>query len=375
MPPAMFAMELITCNEKVDEEIKNLYETIIAAEEEAERNNGFDSLNSYKKLRDSIDDVITELMDETDDEKLKKIVKRNLRLVSSELKQLAKDCRDKYGCGGGCDSCAADVLKDAISRTEGYRSYFDAARETPGDVDVEEDAKEAIRTDMINYINEISGDSNIILRKKVEEGSVDECEQEKLDIYSKIKAPLWMLVNTTIFAPSLDDLEAMVVEMTNSMDQLLAKYCNEKPTTKVTTDDGPTCEWDEYEQTKNYLTKVDEIIQEALFKAKDESAQMTALLGFVDIQTMFDKRVKKLFEDSLACPDEVTFIKKTYMPGLAKCMAQFMNGRLKFEDMSRIERISCTKVLRNGMETRMSELLSAELDKSLNQIGEDGVKQ
>ena len=31
-------------------------------------------------------------------------------------------------------------------------------------------------------------------------------------------------------------------------------------------------------------------------------------------------------------------------PGLAKCMAQFMNGRLKFEDMSRIERISCTKV-------------------------------
>ena len=81
MPPAMFAMELITCNEKVDEEIKNLYETIIAAEEEAERNNGFDSLNSYKKLRDSIDDVIIELMDETDDEKLKKIVKRNLRLV------------------------------------------------------------------------------------------------------------------------------------------------------------------------------------------------------------------------------------------------------------------------------------------------------
>ena len=149
---------------------------------------------------------------------------------------------------------------------------------------MEEDAREAIRTDMINYINEISGDSNIILRKKVEEGSVDECEQEKLDIYSKIKAPLWMLVNTTIFAPSLDDLEAMVVEMTNSMDQLLAKYCDEKPTTKVTTDDGPTCEWDEYEQTKNYLTKVDEIIQEALFKAKDESAQMTALLGFVDIQ-------------------------------------------------------------------------------------------
>ena len=32
------------------------------------------------------------------------------------------------------------------------------------------------------------------------------------------------------------------------------------------------------------MMQVDEIIQEALFKAEEETAQMTALLGFVDVQ-------------------------------------------------------------------------------------------
>ena len=63
-------------------------------------------------------------------------------------------------------------------------------------------------------------------------------------------------------------------------------------------------------------------------------------------------------------------------------MAEFMNGKLKFGELSRGQRIGCTKVregrrrgrrsllqgLRNLMETRMSALLSSELDKSLAQI-------
>ena len=45
-----------------------------------------------------------------------------------------------------------------------------------------------------------------------------------------------------------------------------------------------------------------------------------------------------------------------------------MNQKLKFTEMSRLQRISCTKVLRNIMESRMSELLKSELEKSLNDI-------
>ena len=58
---------------------------------------------------------------------------------------------------------------------------------------------------------------------------------------------------------------------------------------------------------------MDDVIQEALFKGNDEGARMTALLGFVDIQTLFDARVKKLFEEKLECPGEVQIIKKDYM--------------------------------------------------------------
>ena len=49
-------------------------------------------------------------------------------------------------------------------------------------------------------------------------------------------------------------------------------------------------------------------------------------------------------------------------------MAEFMNGKLKFSEMSRLQRISCTKELRNAMEKRMGKLLQYELEKSLNEI-------
>ena len=58
---------------------------------------------------------------------------------------------------------------------------------------------------------------------------------------------------------------------------------------------------------------MDDIIQEALFKGDDDSGRTTALLGFVDIQALLDARVKKLFEEALACPGEVEIIKKDYM--------------------------------------------------------------
>ena len=57
-------------------------------------------------------------------------------------------------------------------------------------------------------------------------------------------------------------------------------------------------------------------------------------------------------------------------PQLNKCMAQFMNAKLKFGEMSRLQRISCTKELRTVMESRMSKLLQFELENSLNEIGE-----
>ena len=51
---------------------------------------------------------------------------------------------------------------------------------------------------------------------------------------------------------------------------------------------------------------------------------------------------------------------------LNKCMAEFMNSKIKFSAMPRLLRISCTKGLRNKMEARLAALLKSELEKNLN---------
>jgi len=362
MPPDMYAMDLISLNELIDTEIKNLYNSLIAAIEKDKRGKLFKKLEYYKSVRNTVDDMITKLMGQTNEEKLKKIVTRSLGRVNTEMMTKLKDCQAQCGGPGGCESCAADVLYDAIAKMNDYRTFFT-------NTDDEETKKEFVRTDMIKFITENSNEAREILIKKATEGSLSDCEQEKLDIFKITKAPMWMLVNTTIFS-GVEELEVMVDAMIDQLEEIIQQYCGSDKVAPVplNEDDGPNCEWEEYEQTKEYMIKVDEVIQESLFKAKDDSAQMTALLGFVDIQGLYDKRVKKLFENELVCPDEVKMIKREYMTQLNRCMAEFMNGKLKFSELSRLQRITCTKDLRNAMEVRMEMLLRAQLDKSLDEI-------
>merc|ERR1711988_1175754 len=105
-----------------------------------------------------------------------------------------------------------------------------------------------------------------------------------------------MLVNTTIFS-DVAELQLMIDAMISQLDKQLIESCNTDIVSDPNTDDDGddrNCEWEEYTETKEYPIKVDDVIQDALFKGNDESARMTALIGFVDIQSMFDARVKKL---------------------------------------------------------------------------------
>ena len=179
MPPAMYAMELIGVNELIDTEIKNLYNNIVTTTEEEERQKLFKKLEEYKSLRNTVDDMITKLMSQTDDEKLKKLVKRSLGRVNTELKTKLKDCQAQCG-PGGCESCAADVLYDAIAKMNDYKTFFN-------NTDDEEAKKEFVRADVIKYINDNNNEAREILIKKATEGEIDECEQEKSDIYKMTK--------------------------------------------------------------------------------------------------------------------------------------------------------------------------------------------
>jgi len=361
MPPNMYSMDLITATDKIDGEIGNLYNKLITAIEEDMRQEYFQKLDFFKQLRSGVNDVITKLVTESDEEKLKKIIERSVNRISNELKSKLRECTQKCGSGGGgCISCAAEIIYDTIAKLNDFKAFFENS-------DNEAEKKDFVRNDMIRFINVNDEDARDILIDQAKAGNIDQCNEDKLEVFDKIKGPSWMLVNATIFSP-MDEVEVMVTAMIGELEKLLDRYCGDVDSGKRREGDGPDCGWREYTQTKEYLEKVDDIIQNALFKAKEDADQITALLGFVDIQGMMDKRVKSLFEDQLQCPDEVDMLKKVFMVKLNRCMAEFMNKKLKFSAMSRSQRISCIKGLRDSMEQRMANLLQKEVEQNLNEI-------
>jgi len=363
-PPEDYASELIGANEEIDKEIANLYNSVRAEKDPAKKDELFRTLKSYKKLRDQIEEIIVKLISEKGGpEKLKKTIERSLRRLLLELQSQIKQCLSQCGSVGCGDSCGAKVVDETIEKMKDYKEIVsDPNRE-------EEEKKEFVRGELIKLINENNGAAREILIATANsaDGTTEDCDQEKFDIYDVLKGPMWMLVNTTIFG-SIGEVEVMVDAMIEQLEDLLEKYCGSDPVIPPSTEDGPNCEWEEYKQiTKNYLEKIDEIIQEALFKDKDKD-KLKAILGFVDIQAMFDNRVKKLFEEELKCPDEVNVIKKEFMGQLNQCMKDFLDTKVQFSKMSRLQRISCIKVLRNSMEDRSAKLLQYELEKSLSGI-------
>lgn len=363
--PIMYSMSLILANEKLDEAIAGLYNQIIQATEDEKRTKFFDMLTTLKGFRETTDEVISKLLELGDDKaKLKKEVSRNLRVLIIEVTSKLDECNAACGGSGDCKSCAGPVLTDAIDKMTEYTEFFNSERE-------DDEKKDYVRGDLITHINKINDDSRNILVLKVETGELDQCDKDKLEVYNKIKGPMWMLVNQTIFS-ELAEISQFVLAVDEELKKMLGLYCanTDVDITTVTDDDGPNCEWEEYEKTKEYLVEVDTTIQEGLFKAKTDADKTIALLGFVKIQEMFDKRVKKLFEDEVKCPDELQTIKKDYMPQLNKCMIDFMNPKVKFSQMTRLQRISCIKGVRNSMEDRTAKLLQFELEKSLSGLSD-----
>ena len=106
----------------------------------------------------------------------------------------------------------------------------------------------------------------------------------------------------------------MFDDMIAQLERYLIGYCDsENLSSNLALEGKQSCEMKEYAQTKEYITKVDELIQEHLFKISNDSDQVMVVLGFLKIQEMFDKRLRQLFEDKLVCPGEVRTIKNEYM--------------------------------------------------------------
>lgn len=364
MPPAMYTMELLVANGKIDKETESLYPQMFTAlfnDDNATVAKIDSKLKSLKDIREQLEEVVTKLSKTQDENKLRKLTSRSLGPVSSEINRLLKEC--KAGCGEvGCNSCGAEVLTDMIEKLKYYKDVYNRTEEEPADLN------EEVRRDLMKYIESTNDESTEILLEKIE-GNLTPCDQQKLDVYNKTKNTLWMLVNTTIFTETTEEPLAMVEALEEMLNLLLQDYCTDAPRPKVDPS-GPSCKWEEYEQTGEYITKIDEIIQNSLFKPAGDEAKKDAQVGFLDVKKQLDKRLSKLFNDGMICPEEVKTIKEEWMPKLGECLTVFMNPRIKFSQMTRMNRITCTKSFRTAMEVKRTNLLQSELNESINQIGQ-----
>ena len=200
----MFAMEFIGVNELIDNAIKDTYNDIIVTTEEEGRERLFRDLEMFKPLRDSIDGIITDLLDLADrdtgdgdqeggdgmtlsDEtkaKLKKKVVRSASRINSDLKAKLKNCQIKY-CPNDCTHCGAQVFSEAKDKMDFFKDLI--SPRDGNEVD-EENVKESIRSDLIKYITDTQNDGRAILTKKAQDPeAITDCEQEKLDAYKMLK--------------------------------------------------------------------------------------------------------------------------------------------------------------------------------------------
>ena len=62
-----------------------------------------------------------------------------------------------------------------------------------------------------------------------------------------------------------------------------------------------------------FSADIDVVISESLFKTEDDEARKKAMLGFIELKSAMDDRVRQLFNDNLKCHDEVKQLKNIYM--------------------------------------------------------------
>jgi len=367
MPPAMYIMEVMAANRRIDEETESLLPSLVSTVDEAERAAIEKKFNDLKQVREKLENSVKRFSNTKPDneDKLKKIAK-NMKPIAKDINKLLKDCQSNCDVppSDDCDSCGANELTNMLSKMDDYKRIYNNSEEDPADLNSE------VRKDLMKFISANTATTNELLQKKIEaaDGVLEKCDQERLDVFNKTKGPMWMLVNTTIFTEGVEEPTIMLGAMEEMMKALKEEYCKPGATPRPPTNPGESCEWAEYEQTGEYLKRIDKLIQEHLFKPKSEDSKVDAQLDFLELRKEFDSRVQQLFENGMVCPDEVVKIKKEWMAGATKCMSLFMNSRLKFKDMSRLQRIQCTKNLKIQMEDRRSELLSKELENSINQF-------
>jgi len=344
----------------IDAQVGALYNNILAEVDETLRTKATEQLKQLKDISKEIDATLSQMVDDPDNaNKIKRLVTRDCvktrNLVERFLNKCAETCPQ-----GPCDSCGAEKIDEVVDKLTDYNISLTTLDE--------EDAKESIRSDLISYLTQLNGEMTTLLTTKInsENGTLEKCDAENLEVINSIKAPLWMVVNITLFGDKVlveemvFSIRVALLEMRNN------KYCKEGG--PIITPGAPSCDLEEINQSYIWIDEIDTVIQGSIFKLGETDpveARKATLLGFVTLRSSMEDRVKELYQQNLVCPGESSQIKNVYSDDLTQCIAEMMNPRFRFETKGRAERVSCIKGLRVKIELRRGELLSREFERRI----------
>jgi len=351
----------------VDAEIATLYNEILAEMDDEKRTELSDKLLQHKGISIDLHEVMSkmsELDPENDKEAIERLIRRDIRSIRNDVKRALDKCQQN--CPGECKSCGAQKIKDVSDKLKDYALQLE-------DLD-EEEAKETIRTDLMTFLTQTNTDMTDLLKMKAQDGELDDCGNEELEVINKIKGPLWMMVNITIFGDGAT-MGEMIGALETALTEMRSQYCgpDDSPVVNDRNTDIPDCDLNEINTARDWITDIDTVISEDIFKSEDEDARRKAMLGLIELKSAMDDRVRELFQNNLQCKEEVEQIKNIYGQKVTECLAEMMNPRFRFELLGRAERVQCVKTLRIQMEDRRGVLLMREIENRINQIGAESV--
>jgi len=356
----MLTMLLMT----IDNRIGVLYNSILAEVEEGPRAKASEELKQLKGISGNIDVILSQMVDDPENtNKIKRLVSRDCVKIRNEVIRFLDECANSDSCKRGtigCESCGAKRIDEIFDKLDGYNISIVTLDE--------EDARESIRSDLITYLTSLNGEMTTLLTTKIESenGTLEQCDSETLEVINSVKAPLWMLVNTTLFGISYDVSE-MVFSLQVALQEMRSKFCSDGPSVGGGVPTA-SCELDEIDQSYIWIDDIDKVIADSLFKLAEKDpkeARKETLLGFVTLRAAMEVRVKELYQQNLICPEESSQIKNVYSLELTNCIDEMMNPRYRFEGKSRAERVQCIKQLRVTIEGRRGDLLLGEINRRI----------
>lgn len=354
----------------VDSAVEVKYMDILQEDDEEKRKELEDGLFDLKEVSNCLNDVMLEVSatmkdGETDSNKLKRVIERNLNQCTSMVKRQLKQCKENCPTGAGpCDSCGADLIDEIVNKLKDWELIM-----SEGD-EADEGKRDDVRDEALTFLNTLDSMMTKLLNNKISNTTEGEeerkCEKEKLEVISNSKNPMWMLVNVTIFGEDAL-VQEMIAALIEAKTDMRKEYCKEEETDNR--QPVESCDIDEIAIAKSWTGTIDDLITTQIFV--EDPKPVEVMLEIVKIKGTMEERVRELFKDGLKCNEEVEQIKNIYNDQISKCLQEMMDPTYDFAALERHKRVDCMKQLRNKIEERRGMLWMRELMKKISESGSE----